>query len=61
MDEKSKRDKIMTFIYNSLENGWEVKKKDETSYIFKKPIDNVEEVYHENYLLHFIQKNFESN
>lgn len=60
MDEK-KRNKIMTFIYKTLENGWEVKKKDEQSYIFKKPIANVEDVYNENYLYNFVKENFENN
>lgn len=61
MDEKTKRRKIMSFIYNALENGWEVKKKDTFSYVFKKPHDNKEDVYHENYLANFIIDNFEMN
>ena len=61
MDKKRKHFKIMRFIFNALENGWEIKKNDTYSYIFKKPHDNKEEVYSEQYLINFIVKNLELN
>ena len=46
----------MIFIFNSLENGWEVKKL-ENKYIFTKNIDGKREEYSENCLKSFISKN----
>jgi|TARA_Y100000816_G_scaffold187899_1_gene136709 hypothetical protein len=46
----------MIFIYNSLENGWEVKKL-ENKYIFTKNIEGKREEYSENSLKSFISKN----
>ena len=43
------------FVLNALENGWSVKKRNE-SYIFTKKHENRKEVFQENYLEEFIQK-----
>lgn len=46
----------MIFIFNALENGWTIKKKNE-KYIFKKKHNNKKEVFSEDYLKQFIEKN----
>jgi hypothetical protein len=58
MDENTKKSKIMNFIYNALENGWEVKKKDRESYVFRKKHNGEKKVFMENYLETFIYNNF---
>lgn len=49
----------MKFIYNCLENGWVIRKK-ENSYIFTKLHEGKREVFDENYLLNFIKTNLEN-
>jgi hypothetical protein len=51
--ETKKRD----FIWNALEDGWEIRK-NEDSYIFTKPHEGKKEVFSEDYLRRFIIKNF---
>jgi len=46
----------MVFICNAVENGWEVKKRDD-KYIFNKKHEGKKEVYLESYLQKFIEKN----
>ena len=46
----------MAFIYNALEDGWEVKKKG-GNYIFKKRHHNRREVFLDSYLEQFIARN----
>lgn len=46
----------LAFIYNALDNGWQIKKKGD-SYIFKKKHNNRREVFLDNYLDKFINKN----
>ena len=48
----------MAFIYNSLESGWTVKKRD-TSYIFTKNHEGKKEVFSEDYLKRFMKENFD--
>tara|TARA_B100001093_G_scaffold374383_1_gene359376 strand:+ start:904 stop:1134 length:231 start_codon:yes stop_codon:yes gene_type:complete len=48
----------MTFIYNALEKGWSVSKK-ENLYIFKKNHEGKKEVYLDEYLARFMQDNFD--
>ena len=48
----------MTFIYNALEKGWNVSKK-ENLYIFKKNHEGKKEVYLDDYLARFMQENFD--
>ena len=45
-----------TFIMNALENGWTVKKI-QNSYVFTKKHENWREIFQEDYLETFIQKN----
>lgn len=44
------------FIYNALEDGWTIVKKNEC-YIFKKKHEQKKEVYLDSYLAKFIEKN----
>jgi hypothetical protein len=46
----------MVFIMNALDQGWTIKKKDE-SYIFTKKHENRKEIFQENYLDEFIKSN----
>ena len=48
----------MAFIYNSLESGWTVKKRDR-SYIFTKNHEGKKEVFSEDYLKRFMKENFD--
>jgi len=48
----------MVFIMNALEQGWSIKKKDE-SYIFTKKHENRKEIFQENYLDEFIKTNMQ--
>ena len=50
---KKKKD----FIWNALEDGWEIKKNND-SYIFNKPHEGKKEVFSEDYLRRFIIQNF---
>jgi len=46
----------MKFIFNALDDGWEIKKKDDT-YIFTKKHEGKKEVFTNNYLKEFVIKN----
>jgi hypothetical protein len=48
----------MLFLYNALEEGWTVKKKD-SSYIFTKNHQNKKEVLGESYLMKFMKTNLD--
>ena len=48
----------MVFIYNSVENGWDVKKSGD-QYVFLKPHEGKKDVYTDEYLDKFINKNFD--
>jgi hypothetical protein len=50
----------MAFIYNALENGWEIKKNDE-KYIFIKNHEGKKEVYLDSYLRDFLETNININ
>ena len=50
----------MAFLYNALENGWCIKKKDNL-YVFTKNHEGKKEVYLDNYLKRFITSNFDIN
>jgi hypothetical protein len=52
-----KQFKKMMFIYNALENGWTVKKSND-SYIFTKKHENRREIFQENYLETFLATHF---
>jgi hypothetical protein len=51
--------KKMTFIYNALQDGWTVVKK-EDKYIFIKKHEGKKEILSEEYLKKFIARNFSS-
>jgi len=48
--------KKICFIFNAIQDGWSVKKKDDT-YIFSKKHEGKKEVYLDTYLQTFIKKN----
>jgi|TARA_B100000674_G_C37168958_1_gene614357 hypothetical protein len=48
------------FIWNALEDGWEIRKKDK-SYIFSKKHEGKEEVFSESFLRAFIVKNLNND
>jgi len=50
--------KKMLFLYNALEDGWSIKKKDDT-YVFSKNHEGKKEVLEESYLLKFMKNNFD--
>ena len=52
--------KKMNLIYNALEEGWSIKKK-ENSYIFTKKHENKKEIFEESYLLNFMKSNLDIN
>jgi hypothetical protein len=59
-----KMDKIlfkkMLLIYNALEDGWTVKRKDK-SYVFIKKHNNIKQVLDDEYLIHFVTDNLDMN
>ena len=50
----------MNLIYNALEEGWSIKKKD-NSYIFTKKHENKKEILEDSYLLKFLKTNLDIN
>ena len=50
----------MMLLYNSIEQGWSVKKNN-NSYIFSKKHENKKEVLEESYLLKFMKTNLDLN
>ena len=50
----------MVFIYNALENGWTINKKEDL-YIFNKKHEGKKEVLLDDYLRRFMVKNFDIN
>ena len=50
----------MAFIYNALEDGWTIKKKN-NAYIFTKNHEGKKEVFLDNYLKKFLENNFNIN
>ncbi len=62
MDEKNENTLIKCkkdFIYNAIEDGWTVTKKN-NYYVFKKKHEEKKEVYLDSYLTQFIEKNIKS-
>ena len=57
--EKKQFQKMM-FITNALDQGWSVKKSQDT-YIFTKKHENRKEIFQENYLEEFLISNFSSD
>jgi hypothetical protein len=50
----------MMLLYNAIEDGWSIKKKN-NSYIFSKNHENKKEVYEDTYLLKFMKTNLDIN
>jgi len=50
----------MMFLFNAINDGWTVKKKN-NSYIFKKKHENKKEIFEENYLHSFMRTNIDMN
>ena len=48
----------MLFLYNAIQDGWTVKKKD-NSYIFQKNHENKREVFLDTYLTTFMKSNLD--
>jgi hypothetical protein len=52
--------KKMLFMYNALEEGWTIKKKQD-SFIFTKNHEGKKEVFLDSYLVGFMHSNFDLN
>ncbi|MCJ7801972.1 MAG: hypothetical protein MUP82_06405 [Candidatus Marinimicrobia bacterium] len=50
----------MLLLYNSIEQGWTVKKRN-TSYVFTKNHENKKEVLEDAYLMKFMKSNLDFN
>jgi hypothetical protein len=50
----------MILLYNSLEDGWNIKKRN-GSYIFSKNHEGKKEILSDDYLLRFMKSNFDVN
>ena len=50
----------MLLIFNSIEQGWSVKKKND-SYVFSKGHEGKKEVFEDSYLLKFMKTNLDLN
>lgn len=50
----------MAFLFNALENGWSIKKRNQ-SYIFTKNHEGKKEVFDDAYLTSFMKDNFDIN
>ena len=48
------------FLYNALNDGWEIKKHNEI-YTFIKKHEGKKEVFADDYIIKFIEKNFDFN
>ena len=63
-DKQVEIDKIkfqkMVFLYNALDNGWSIKKRND-SYIFTKNHEGKKEVFDEKYLSIFMKENTNIN
>jgi len=50
----------MVFLTNALEQGWTIKKSNDT-YIFTKKHENRQEIFQENYLETFLVSNYSAD
>jgi hypothetical protein len=50
----------MVFLFNALENGWSIKKRND-SYIFMKNHEGKKEIFKESYLSIFMKENSDIN
>ena len=56
MNQNSLQNNKMFFIFNAIENGWSVHKR-QNLYVFTKKHENKKELYLDNYLKKFIKEN----
>ena len=52
--------KKMVFLYNALDNGWSIKKRND-SYVFTKSHEGKKEIFDEKYIATFMKDNFNIN
>ena len=57
---KNNKFQKMLFIFNAINNGWSVKKED-NSFIFSKSHNGQQEIFEEEYLTTFMNENFDMN
>jgi hypothetical protein len=50
----------MLFLFNAINDGWTIKKRND-SYIFNKKHEGKKEIFREDYLLSFMKDNFDIN
>ena len=50
----------MIFLFNALENGWAIKKRD-NNYLFRKKHEGKKEIFSDKYLSRFMEENFDFN
>ena len=50
----------MVLLFNAIEQGWSVKKK-EGAYVFSKPHENKKEVLEDSYIMKFMKTNLDLN
>ena len=50
----------MVLLFNAINDGWSIKKCND-SYIFKKNHEGKKEIFHDSYLLTFMQGSFDIN
>jgi hypothetical protein len=50
----------MIFLFNALEDGWNIKK-NKDSYIFTKKHEGKKEILNEDFLKRFIERNFDKH
>lgn len=50
----------MVFLFNALEDGWNIKKHKD-SYIFTKKHEGKKEIFNDDFLKRFIERNFNKN
>jgi hypothetical protein len=50
----------MVFLFNAINDGWTIKKRND-SYIFNKKHEGKKEIFREDYLLSFMKDNFDIN
>ena len=48
----------MVFLFNAINDGWTIKKRND-SYIFNKKHEGKKEIFREDYLLSFMKDNFD--
>jgi len=60
LDIGNKKFRKMLFLFNALENGWAIKKRD-NNYLFRKKHEGKKEIFSDKYLSRFLEMNFDFN